>query len=294
VNEAVVWLKDLQQRLLARFETLDGRAVFRRDAWSRPPADGKLAGEGITAVLEQGAVFERAGASFSDVRGTALPPSATLAHPHLAGRPYRAAGVSVVVHPLNPYVPTSHMNVRAFATDDGAGWWFGGGYDLTPYYGFEEDCRHWHRTAKQATGAQYDTLKKRCDEYFFLKHRDEARGIGGIFLDDYNDGDWARSFELIRRIGDSYLEAYTPIVERRRATAYGERERQWQLYRRGRYVEFNLVWDRGTLFGLQSKGRIESILTSMPPLVTWKYDYAPEPGSPEAQLYELLKPREWV
>jgi coproporphyrinogen III oxidase len=245
-------------------------------------------------VLENGAVFERAGASFSDVRGTALPPSATARQPQLAGRPYRAAGVSVVIHPLNPHVPTSHMNVRGFSTDDGAAWWFGGGYDLTPYYPYAEDARAWHQTAKAATGGRYAELKRACDEYFVNKHRDEARGIGGVFVDDLNDGDRDSCFALIRRIGDSFLDAYAPIVEKRKATPYGDRERQWQLYRRGRYVEFNLVWDRGTLFGLQSKGRTESILTSMPPLVAWKYDYAPEPGSPEARLAELLKPRDWV
>ncbi len=291
MNDVVEYLKGLQQRLLARFEQLDGKAKFRRDAWQRPTG---LVGEGITAVLEGGAVFERAGASFSDVRGSQLPPSATARNPHLAGKPFRAAGVSVVIHPLNPHVPTSHMNVRAFATDDGAGWWFGGGYDLTPYYPYEEDARHWHQTARKATGDRYPELKRACDEYFVNKHRDEARGIGGIFVDDLNDGDRERCFALIRAIGDSFLDAYAPIVERRRETPYGDRERQWQLYRRGRYVEFNLVWDRGTLFGLQSKGRIESILTSMPPLVAWKYDYTPEAGSPEARLAEFLKPREWA
>jgi coproporphyrinogen III oxidase len=289
MNDVVTYLKDLQQRLLSRFEQLDGRAKFHRDAWTRPSG-----GEGITAVLEGGAVFERAGASFSDIRGTQLPPSATVAHPNLAGRPFRAAGVSVVVHPLNPHVPTSHMNVRAFSTDDGAGWWFGGGYDLTPYYPYEEDCRHWHQVAKRAAESRYAQMKQACDEYFFLKHRDEARGVGGLFIDDLNDGDRDSCFALIRRIGDSFLDAYAPIVERRVGTAYGDRERQWQLYRRGRYVEFNLVWDRGTLFGLQSKGRIESILTSMPPLVSWRYDYAPEAGSPEARLAEFLKPRSWT
>lgn len=294
MNDAVTYLKDLQQRLLAELEQLDGRAKFNRDAWSRPAAQGKLSGEGVTAVMEGGAVFERAGASFSDVRGTQLPPSATARQPQLAGRPFRAAGVSVVIHPLNPYVPTSHMNVRAFSTDDGEGWWFGGGYDLTPYYPYEEDVRHWHGTAKRATGERYAELKRACDDYFVLKHRDEQRGVGGLFCDDLNDGDRGRCFELIRKIGDSYLDAYAPLVEKRRGTPYTDRERQWQLYRRGRYVEFNLVWDRGTLFGLQSKGRIESILTSMPPLVSWKYDYAPEAGSPEAQLQEFLKPREWA
>ena len=291
MNDVVEYLKSLQQRLLAKLEQLDGKATFRRDAWAR--ATG-LSGEGITAVLEGGAVFERAGASFSDVRGTQLPPSATQRNPQLAGKPFRAAGVSVVIHPLNPHVPTSHMNVRAFSTEDGAGWWFGGGYDLTPYYPYEEDAQHWHRTAKAATQDRYPELKRACDEYFVNKHRDEARGIGGLFVDDLNDGDRDGCFALIRRIGDSFLDAYAPIVERRKATPYGDRERQWQLYRRGRYVEFNLVWDRGTLFGLQSKGRIESILTSMPPLVAWRYDYSPEPGSPGSKLAEFLKPRDWA
>jgi coproporphyrinogen III oxidase len=294
LDAVVTYLKDLQSRLLSRFESLDGKAKFLRDPWSRPASDTQLAGEGVTAVMENGAVFERGGASFSDVRGNKLPPSATARQPNLAGRPYRAAGVSVVMHPLNPNAPTSHMNVRAFATDDGAAWWFGGGYDLTPYYPYEEDVRHWHRTAKSACGERYAELKKNCDEYFVLKHRNEARGVGGVFVDDLNDGDFERCFALIRSIGDSFLDAYLPIVERRKATPYGERERAWQLYRRGRYVEFNLVWDRGTLFGLQSRGRTESILTSMPPLVSWKYDYHPEPNSPESKLEDFLKPRDWA
>ena len=288
MDDVVAYFKDLQQRLLVRFELLDGRAKFFRDHWTRPGG-----GEGLTAVLEEGAVFERAGASFSDISGTHLPPSATVAHPELAGRPFRAAGVSVVTHPLNPHVPTSHLNVRAFSTDDQAGWWFGGGYDLTPYYPYEEDAKHWHATARAAVKDRYPAMKRACDEYFFLKHRDEARGVGGLFVDDLNDGDRDRCFALVRAIGDSYLDAYAPIVEKRRSTRYGERERQWQLYRRGRYVEFNLVWDRGTLFGLQSRGRIESILTSMPPLVSWKYDLKPEPDSPESKLLEFLKPRDW-
>jgi coproporphyrinogen III oxidase len=199
------------------------------------------------------------------------------------------------MHPLNPNVPTSHMNVRAFATDDGAAWWFGGGYDLTPYYPYEEDVRHWHRTAKAACGERYAQLKQSCDEYFVLKHRNEARGVGGVFVDDLNDGDFERCFALIRAIGDSYLDAYVPIVERRKATPYGDRERAWQLYRRGRYVEFNLVWDRGTLFGLQSNGRTEAILMSLPPLVRWRYDWKPEPGTPEARLYsDFLVAKDWL
>jgi coproporphyrinogen III oxidase len=289
MNEVVEYLRDLQSRLLARFESLDGRSKFLRDAWSRPAAEGQLAGNGITAVLEDGAVLERAGASFSDVRGASLPPSATARQPHLAGKPYRAAGVSVVIHPRNPHAPTSHMNVRCFSTDDGAGAWFGGGYDLTPYYPYEDDARHWHATAKKAAGPHYSEFKAACDAYFFLKHRGEARGIGGIFFDDLENG-----FDTLRAVGDSFLDAYLPIVERRKDTAYADRERQWQLYRRGRYVEFNLVWDRGTLFGLQSRGRTESILTSMPPLASWRYDLKPEAGSPEAKLYEFLKPRDWA
>ncbi|MGB0956332.1 MAG: oxygen-dependent coproporphyrinogen oxidase, partial [Panacagrimonas sp.] len=246
-----------------------------------------------------GGLFERAGVAFSKVQGDALPPSATAARPELSGRGFCAVGVSLVLHPRNPYVPTTHLNVR-FLTAEKPGaapvWWFGGGYDLTPYYGFVEDAQHWHRTARDAVSeAIYPQLKQSCDDYFFLAHRDEARGIGGIFFDDWNQGGFAESFGLIQAVGDSFLPAYLPIVERRRNTAYGERQRNWQLMRRGRYVEFNLVWDRGTHFGLQSGGRSQSILMSMPPQVSWRYDDAPPPGTPEAELLqEFLKPRQWI
>jgi coproporphyrinogen III oxidase len=268
-------------------------------------------------VLVDGAVFEKAGVAFSHVTGTNLPPSATAHRPELAGKAWEALGVSLVIHPRNPYVPTSHANVRFFIAYDPAAspwnlalgsssfgavaptWWFGGGFDLTPFYGFEDDATHWHRTARAAVApfgdAIYPRLKKWCDEYFFLKHRGEPRGIGGLFFDDFNELGFERSFALMRAVGDAYLPAYRPIVARRKATPYGERERQFQLYRRGRYVEFNLVWDRGTLFGLQSGGRTESILMSLPPLVRWEYGWQPEPGSPEARLYDVfLKPRDWA
>jgi coproporphyrinogen III oxidase len=328
------WLRALQDRICGALEACDGRARFRADVWHKPP-DSPLRGEGDTRILEGGAVFERAGVAFSLVGGDRLPPSATAVRPELAGRGFRAMGVSLVLHPRNPYVPTTHLNVRyliaekenadpAVATvpersDVGAGdgrfgasrphcsanavsapiWWFGGGYDLTPYYPFEEDARHWHRTARDACApfgeAVYPRLKQWCDEYFFLKHRNETRGIGGLFCDDWTQDGFAQSFGLIRAIGDSFLPAYLPIVERRSSTPYGERERDWQLIRRGRYVEFNLVWDRGTLFGLQSGGRSESILMSMPPEVRWRYDAQPEPGSAEAELLDrYLKPGDWL
>ncbi len=292
------YLRSLQDTLTATLEKLDGQARFAPDRWTR--AEG---GGGESRVLKGGALFEQAGVNFSDVRGTKLPPSASAHRPELAGRAWRALGVSLVLHPLNPYVPTSHMNVRCFAaTKDGEApvWWFGGGFDLTPYYGFEEDARHWHSTAKAACdssfGAEaYARYKKWCDEYFFLKHRNEARGIGGLFFDDLNAEGFERSFAFMRSVGDHFLPAYVPIVEKRRGMTYGERERQFQLYRRGRYVEFNLVYDRGTLFGLQSGGRTESILMSLPPMVRWEYDWKPEPGSKEAELHEkFLKPRDWA
>ncbi len=292
------YLRSLQQDITSKLESVDGKGRFAADRWTRPEGGG-----GESRVLRDGALFEQAGVNFSDVQGKALPPSATAHRPELAGRAWRALGVSLVLHPLNPYVPTVHMNVRFFsASKDGAApvWWFGGGFDLTPYYGFEEDARHWHANAKAACdssfGAEaYARYKKWCDEYFFLKHRNEARGIGGLFFDDLNAEGFARSFAFTRSVGDHFLTGYLPIVEKRRNTKYGERERQFQLYRRGRYVEFNLVWDRGTLFGLQSGGRTESILMSLPPLVRWEYDWKPEPGSPEAELYEkFLKPRDWV
>ncbi|MDD3761818.1 MAG: oxygen-dependent coproporphyrinogen oxidase [Nevskiales bacterium] len=291
------YLCDLQDRLCAGFEQADGEARFHVDRWERPEGGG-----GETRVLRDGAVFESAGVNFSLVHGTRLPPSATAHRPQLAGRHWRAMGVSVVLHPRNPYVPTCHANVRFFvAEQDGEPpvWWFGGGFDLTPYYGFDEDARHFHRVARSACAPfgddLYPRLKTWCDEYFFLKHRNEPRGIGGLFFDDWTEGGFEQSFSLMRSVGDHYAQAYLPIVERRKHTPFGERERAWQLYRRGRYVEFNLVWDRGTLFGLQSGGRTESILMSMPPLAAWRYDYAAEPGSPEAELTErFLKPQDWV
>ena len=290
------YLMDLQDRIGARLEELDGGARFREDDWQR---DG---GGGRTRVLEAGALFERAGVNFSDVRGGALPPSATARRPQLAGRSFEAMGVSLVVHPRNPFVPTAHMNVRLLAVYEAgadAVWWFGGGFDLTPCYGFEEDARHWHRTARDACAAfgddRYARCKRWCDEYFHIRHRNEPRGIGGLFFDDLDEGGFERCFEFARSVGDHFLPAYGPIIERRRATPFGERERAFQRYRRGRYVEFNLVYDRGTLFGLQSGGRVESILMSLPPQVSWRYDWKPEPGTPEAELYEkFLVVRDWL
>ena len=302
----------LQNTICAALEHADGSARFREDAWQRPDDTGG----GLTRVLAGGAVFEKTGVNFSHVRGAALPASATAHRPELAGRPWEALGLSLVIHPLNPYVPTSHANLRFFIAGAAASgsslvtghsslasasptWWFGGGFDLTPFYGFEEDCIHWHRTARAAVAPFGDALharfKKWCDDYFFLKHRAEPRGIGGLFFDDFNEIGFDRSFALARAVSNAFLPAYLPIVARRRATPYGERERQFQLRRRGRYVEFNLVHDRGTLFGLQSGGRTESILMSLPPLVRWDYDSQPEPGSPEARLTEFfLKPRDWT
>jgi coproporphyrinogen III oxidase len=291
------YLVQLQQRICDEMERLDGQQTFTRDAWDRPGGGG-----GDSRVLTQGAVFEQAGVNFSHVLGDKLPPSATAHRPELAGRHWQAMGVSLVIHPRNPYAPTSHANVRFFmAEKEGAApvWWFGGGFDLTPYYGFEEDARHWHRTARDACEPfgpdVYPRYKKWCDEYFFLKHRDEPRGIGGLFFDDLNEGGFERCFGFMKSVGDHYIPAYAPIVEKRRDTPYGERERDFQLYRRGRYVEFNLVYDRGTLFGLQSGGRTESILMSLPPLVKWRYNWRPDPGTPEAKLYDVfLKPRDWA
>ncbi len=294
------YLLDLQSRILAALEEVDGRA-FRRDAWTRP-AGGRLEGDGLSSVLEEGGLFERAGCNFSAVRGASLPASATQQRAELAGAPFSAMGVSLVLHPRNPYVPTVHLNVRLLSVRPQgrpALSWFGGGMDLTPYYGFEEDAVHFHRSCKQALDAldpgYYPRFKAWCDEYFFLKHRGEARGIGGIFFDDFHAGGFEAGFALMRATGDAFLEAYLPIVQRRRDMAYGEREREFQALRRGRYVEFNLVWDRGTLFGLQSGGRTESILMSLPPQVRWRYDWKPEPGTPEARLSEqFLPPRDWV
>jgi coproporphyrinogen III oxidase len=340
ISAVETYLRDLQNRICAEFEQLDGVAKFQHDTWSRPEGGG-----GESRVLADGAVFERAGVNFSDVTGARLPPSATAQRPELSGRGFRAMGVSLVVHPRNPYAPTMHCNVRFLVAEapgeepardvisgkgaasaggaapgspaiaspsappaptslregtvSGPIWWFGGGFDLTPYYGFEEDVRHWHGIARDACapfGPQvHPKLKQWCDDYFFLKHRNEPRGVGGLFFDDWREGGFDASFALMRSVGDSVLPAYLPIAQRRKDLPYGQRERDWQLYRRGRYVEFNLVWDRGTLFGLQSGGRIESILMSMPPLAAWQYDHHPEPGSAEARLYEeFLIRRDWV
>lgn len=327
------YLLDLQQRIVASLESFDGRP-FRSDSWERPGGGG-----GITRVIEDGHFFERGGVNFSHVKGDQLPPSASANRPELAGAAFEAMGVSLVLHPRNPYCPTVHMNVRFFIArhlarvDEGPEpsrfyasprrlkasaeeeerpgnalprmetgqpvWWFGGGMDLTPYYPFEEDARHFHNVCRKAVSPfgpeLYPRFKHWCDEYFFLKHRNEARGIGGLFFDDYNAQDFEHSFEMTASVGDAFLDAYLPIIERRRHQPYGERERDFQAYRRGRYVEFNLVWDRGTLFGLQSGGRTESILMSMPPNVAWRYDWQPEAGSPEARLYaDFLPPRDWA
>ena len=294
------WLQGLQQRIVDAVEAADGACALR-DAWHKSP-DEPLQGTGLTCIVEGGALFERAGCGFSQVRGLALPPSATQHRPELAGAPFEAMGVSLVFHPRNPYVPTVHMNVRMLAALPERGepvCWFGGGMDLTPYYGFEEDVRHFHATCRDALAPfgddKYPRFKSWCDEYFFLKHRNEPRGVGGIFFDDFAELGFERSFAMLRAVGDALLPAYLPIVQRRRDTPHGERERAFQLYRRGRYVEFNLVWDRGTHFGLQSGGRTESILLSMPPLASWAYQQQPAPGTPEAVLYsDFLVPREWL
>jgi coproporphyrinogen III oxidase len=289
------YLTGLQDRICAAIEAADGGARFHEDRWQR--AEG---GGGRSRVLRDGAVFEQAGIGYSRVEGARMPASATAHRPELADKAWVAMGVSLVFHPRNPYVPTTHMNVRMFiARGEGAPvWWFGGGFDLTPCYVFEDDARHWHQVARRATQpfgeGVYAEHKRWCDEYFFLKHRGETRGVGGLFFDDLNRWPFETCFAYLRSVGDHFLDAYLPIVERRRDTPYGERERQFQLYRRGRYVEFNLVWDRGTLFGLQSGGRTESILMSLPPLVRWEYGYAPEPGSAEAKLYDYLKPIDWL
>ncbi|MCV6622405.1 MAG: oxygen-dependent coproporphyrinogen oxidase [Cellvibrionaceae bacterium] len=297
-KEAVkAYLMALQDKICADLSQADGGTQFKQDQWVREEGGG-----GRSRVIENGNIFEKGGVNFSHVSGAAMPASATAHRPELAGRSFEAMGVSLVIHPRNPYVPTSHANVRFFiAEKEGAEpvWWFGGGYDLTPYYGDEEDCRQWHQTAKDACDPfgddVYPRYKKWCDDYFYLKHRDEARGVGGLFFDDLNEWGFEKSFAFMQAVGDSYTKAYVPIVERRKDQPYGEREREFQLYRRGRYVEFNLVWDRGTLFGLQTGGRTESILMSMPPLVRWEYDYQPEPGSAEAQLTEKFLPhRDWL
>jgi coproporphyrinogen III oxidase len=290
------YLVSLQARITARVEEADGGARFKRDAWQRPEGGG-----GESRVLRGGRLLEQGGVGFSHVMGEGLPASATQQRPELAGAAFEAMGVSLVFHPNNPYVPTTHMNVRFFIAEKPGiepAWWFGGGFDLTPYYPFDEDVTHWHRVISDACapfGADvYDRYKEWCDRYFFLKHRDETRGVGGLFFDDLNEWGFERCFAFQRTIGDAFLEAYLPIVEKRRDLPYGERERDFQLYRRGRYVEFNLVFDRGTHFGLQSGGRTESILMSLPPLVRWEYDWHPTPGSAEARLYDYLKPRDWL
>ncbi len=307
-DAATDWMRGLQDSICGALERLDGKARFSEDRWD--PKDSRRVGGaptvpttssgGRTRVLAEGALFERAGVNFSHVRGDALPAAASARREGVAGQPFEAAGVSLVLHPRNPYIPTSHMNVRLFAAGaDRSTWWFGGGFDLTPYYGFDEDCVHWHTVARAVCAPYgddvYPRFKRWCDEYFFLKHRDEPRGIGGLFFDDLNQWGFERTFAFTRAVGESFLEAYLPIVERRRAIAYGERERAFQAIRRGRYVEFNLVWDRGTLFGLQSGGRTESILMSLPPHVAWRYDWRPEPGTPEAELTErFLVAKDWV
>ncbi|AXT48344.1 MULTISPECIES: oxygen-dependent coproporphyrinogen oxidase [Chromobacterium] len=297
VNDVKAFLLDLQDRICAALEQADGGAQFVEDAWQRPGGGG-----GRSRVLAKGALFEQAGVNFSHVHGDALPASATTHRPELADRGFQAMGVSLVIHPENPHIPTSHANVRFFiAEKDGETpvWWFGGGFDLTPFYAVEADVVHWHRVARDLCrpfGEQvYPDYKRWCDEYFFLKHRQEARGVGGLFFDDLNAWGFDSCFRFMQAVGDGFTNAYLPIVERRKGDSWGHRERQFQLYRRGRYVEFNLVWDRGTLFGLQSGGRTESILMSMPPLARWEYDYQPEPGSPEAELTErFLTPRDWL
>jgi coproporphyrinogen III oxidase len=297
IAEIKSFLLALQDHICQQLAQADGGAVFHEDRWQREEGGG-----GRSRVLTQGAVFEQAGVNFSHVSGAAMPASASAHRPELAGRSFQALGVSLVIHPLNPYVPTSHANVRFFIAEkpgEAPVWWFGGGFDLTPFYGFAEDAIHWHRTAQQRCAPFGDDIypkyKKWCDDYFFLKHRNEARGIGGLFFDDLNSPDFATCFAFTRAVGEGFVDAYLPIVAKRKAIPWGESQRQFQLYRRGRYVEFNLVWDRGTLFGLQTGGRTESILMSMPPLVRWEYDYQPAENSPEAALYrDFLPVRDWL
>ena len=290
------YLLDLQDRIVSRLQDIDG-LPFRTDQWDRPEGGG-----GISRLIEEGRVLERGGVNFSHVLGSQLPPSATAQRPELAGRAWEAMGLSLVLHPRNPFAPTVHMNVRLFVAEKAGEepvWWFGGGMDLTPYYGFEDDAVHFHATCRQALAPHGDGLharfKKWCDEYFFLKHRNEPRGVGGLFFDDFSEGGFDRAFAVMKSVGDHFLPAYEPILLRRKDHAYGERERDFQAYRRGRYVEFNLVFDRGTLFGLQSGGRTESILMSLPPIVKWRYDWKPQPGTPEARLYtDFLLRKDWV
>jgi coproporphyrinogen III oxidase len=297
MEQIKAYLLQLQNTICSTLETIDARATFLEDAWERPGGGG-----GITRVLSNGRIFAKAGVNFSQVSGELLPASASAHRPELAGRNFSALGVSLVIHPDNPYIPTAHANVRFFIAEkegEEPVWWFGGGFDLTPYYGFVEDCQHWHKTAHQACHPFGETIypkfKKWCDDYFFIKHRNEARGIGGLFFDDYNEVSFDHSFSLMKSIGDHFLKGYIPIVSRRISHAFGEREIAFQKYRRGRYVEFNLVYDRGTLFGLQSGGRTESILMSLPPEVCWEYDWQPEETSPEAKLYtDFLPARDWL
>jgi coproporphyrinogen III oxidase len=308
ITAVKTFLLDLQDRICNAIEQADGQATFVEDAWDRDQAESPLGltGGGRTRVMTEGAVVEKGGVNFSHVQGAQLPASATASRPELAGRSFQALGVSLVIHPSNPYVPTSHANVRFFVAEkegEEPVWWFGGGFDLTPFYPFEEDVIHWHQTGKALCAPFGDYVfpkyKKWCDDYFFLKHRNETRGVGGLFFDDLNtwnnELNFDKSFEFMQAVGNGYIAAYIPIIERRKNTPYGERERKFQCYRRGRYVEFNLVFDRGTIFGLQTGGRTESILMSMPPVAHWDYDWHPEVGSPEARLYDDFLPhKEWV
>jgi len=297
VEKVKAYLLGLQDDICRQLEEEDGVAKFEEDAWEREEGGG-----GRTRVLTDGAIFEQGGVNFSHVFGTNLPPSATAHRPELAGRSFQAMGVSLVIHPKNPYIPTSHANVRFFIAEkpgEDPVWWFGGGFDLTPYYGNDEDVKHWHQTSKDACDpfgeGLYAKLKSWCDEYFYLKHRDEPRGVGGLFFDDFSEQSFEHSFSFMQSVGNHYIKAYRPIVARRKDTPFGERERDFQLYRRGRYVEFNLVYDRGTIFGLQTGGRTESILMSLPPLVKWRYNWKPEPGSDEDRLYShYLQPQDWI
>jgi coproporphyrinogen III oxidase len=296
IDKVKTWLTSLQERIVSAAEKIDGKQ-FISDSWERPEGGG-----GVSRLIEEGNILERGGVGFSHVKGLSLPPSAAANRPEVAGQPWEAMGVSLVFHPRNPYAPTVHMNVRFFtttSTEHEPVWWFGGGMDLTPYYGFEEDAKHFHQTCHDALAVHgsdlHDRFKKWCDDYFYLKHRKEARGVGGVFYDDFNEAGFEKSFAMTQSVGDNFINAYIPLLERRKDTPYGERERDFQAYRRGRYVEFNLVFDRGTLFGLQSGGRTESILMSMPPIVKWRYDWHPEVGSPEAKLYtDFLPHRDWL
>jgi len=298
IEQVKKYLVQLQESICSDLELLDGRAIFEKDHWTKE--DGR--GSGITSVICDGNVFEKGGVNFSIVQGNKMPKSATALRPELEGRKYTALGISLVMHPENPYIPTVHLNVRFFVAEESGKepiWWFGGGFDLTPFYGFDEDAVHWHKTAKKAClpfGEKvYSQYKKWCDDYFYLEHRNEQRGIGGLFFDDLNEGGFDRCFEFMKSVGDHFSEAYLPIVIKRKDTPYGEKERNFQLYRRGRYVEFNLIYDRGTLFGLQSGGRTESILMSMPPEVKWSYQFQVEKDSEEEKLYNhYLKPKEWI